>query len=708
LEVNTQQTLDQILPKFIADRELSAIGGDGGKAELRNNLNPFKRKTELPVAYWSGIVDTDATPRQLTYQVPDYFNGELKVMAVAVAADAVGAATKTTEIRGDFVINPNVPTFVAPEDVFTVTASIANNVSGSGVDALVSVELKSTPQLEVIGNAQQTLKISEKQEKTATFTVRANALLGGAKLIFMANHGNKSTSMTSTLSVRPASAYQTSMTSGFANNSNRVIELDRKLYPDYREVKAAISVSPLILVVGLQQYLENFPYGCTEQLVSKAMPLLALSHQPQLASDPKILADKMQEMLQQLSQRQMSSGGFSYWPGVGMNESNQFASIYAMHFLTDAREQGYTVPNDVMRAGLDYLKSVAGQNATSLEEARAQAYAIYILTRNEMVTTNYLTALQLYLAKDTKKTWQQDITSAYIAASYQLLKSTAEADRLIKLYQIQKTEVSDATDFYNKDIANAVYLYLIAKHFPEQLARVNNDFVLSLVTAMNTDEINTLLSGYSSLALAAYAQSYKISDNVGLGISETFSAGQEKILAAPAAKDIFQAANVDDNVEKVHFINPTGQNYFYQLVQAGFDKNLPNDIIKQGLEVEREYRSPDGSVIHTVRLGDEMVVHIQVRALNDRYLSHVAIVDLLPGGFEVVRDSLNDQPVVYSDVREDRVVFFSNVDASAKEITYRIKATNIGTYTVPPILAHSMYDPNTVARGLASSIIVAN
>ncbi len=61
LEVNTMQIVDQILPKFMADRELSSVGGDDGESALRKNLNPFKRRTEAPVVYWSGLVDADAT-----------------------------------------------------------------------------------------------------------------------------------------------------------------------------------------------------------------------------------------------------------------------------------------------------------------------------------------------------------------------------------------------------------------------------------------------------------------------------------------------------------------------------------------------------------------------------------------------------------------------------------------------------------------------
>lgn len=705
LEVLTQQTVDQILPKYLRDRELSAVGGDEGEELLSKHLNPFKRKTDLPVAYWSGIIDTDAIPRQLVYDIPDYFNGALRVMAVAVALDSVGAIEKKSEIRGDFVINPNVPTFVAPGDEFEITAGIANNVKDSGPDAKVSVHLAVTPELEIIGSPDESLVIREGHEQTAHFKLRAKSSLGAAKISFDASLGDKSSTMDATLSVRPASNYMTSIFSGVSKEGKKSLFIDRVLYPQYRNVEAAISSSPLILVVGLQRYLDNFPYGCTEQLTSKALPLLAMAGQSWFASDSQAISEKLLATIQMLGQRQMSNGSFTYWPGAGDNYSNSFSSVYAMNFLTEARAQGYNVPNDMFSAGIGYLRDLAAQNTTSMEMARIQAYAIYILTRNEIVTTNYLTNLQLYLDKEHNQTWQSDLTGAYIAATYQLLKSYSDANQLVEQYKPQ-TQASATTDFYDANIANAQYLYLIARHFPERLSRVGDKLVLQLVAAMNSDEINTILSGYTSLALSAYAQSQPTTNSPGFSISEILSDKTPKTLAT--FDSTYGKSSIGSNVQQITFNNPNKQTYFYQLTQAGFDKKLPAEAIQQGLEIYREYHDSNGNVIDNTTLGAEIEVHIQIRALDNRYLSNVVIVDLLPGGFEVVRDTVNTDNIDYVDIREDRVVFFTSLDSTSKELVYRIKATNTGVYVVPPISAESMYDPNIEARSMAGKMTVTN
>jgi len=87
LRVDTAQIVDLIIPEFSLLRSVSAFGG-GGDIQ---RLNPFKRVTEKPVVFWSGIIDADSTRREVVYDVPDYFDGTLKIMAVAIADDAVAS-----------------------------------------------------------------------------------------------------------------------------------------------------------------------------------------------------------------------------------------------------------------------------------------------------------------------------------------------------------------------------------------------------------------------------------------------------------------------------------------------------------------------------------------------------------------------------------------------------------------------------------------
>lgn len=697
LEVFTQQTVDQILPKFIKDRELSAVGGDDGSEDMASRLNPFKRRTDAPVVYWSGIIDSNNTNRQLTYRIPDYFNGRIRVMAVAVSTDSVGSKETAAEVRGDFILSPNVPTFVAPGDEFDISSSVANNLKDSGDHAEIKVTATTSPELEIIGQAQQEIEIAEGHEKTVHFRVRAKSVLGGATVTLTAQSGGKSAALDSTLSVRPANPFMTSINSGQTSDTLKHLNIIQTLYPDYRVADATMSTSPLILVFGLQRYLDNYPYGCTEQLISKTLPLLAMGNQPWFNQNKDQINEKMHDTIQMLSQRQMSNGGFSYWPGLGENSGNTFASVYAMHFLTEAKEQGFNVPNELFYNGLSYLKDLAGQTPKDMEMARIQAYAIYILTRNELVTSNYLANLQLYLQQDSSKAWQKDITSAYIAASYQLLKSADEANKLIGLFDMSTTKAA-TYDFYNGQTSNAQYLYLIAKHFPNLLSQVSNQLVMQLVAAMNSDEINTVFAGYTSMALGAYQQHNDMTASPSLFMIKLLTNNQEQRVDSENGN--YLHAFIGTDVKELQLNNPKQLTYYYQLTQSGFDKAVIKTPLKNGIEVYREYRDAQGKAITSTTLGSEIEVHIQIRALNNDYISNIAIEDLLPGGFEVVRDSVKTDAMNFIDVREDRVNLFGGISSTLTEFVYKIKAVNTGKFIVPPIFAEAMYNPSLQAHGV--------
>src|ERR1700757_4490316 len=99
LEGETTQVLCWTLPAYKRFAALAAAGGDadGGFAQ---QLNPFNKKRKPPVAYWSGLVDIGPGGRELRYTVPDYFNGKLRVVAIAVSPQRMAVAEGGTEVKG--------------------------------------------------------------------------------------------------------------------------------------------------------------------------------------------------------------------------------------------------------------------------------------------------------------------------------------------------------------------------------------------------------------------------------------------------------------------------------------------------------------------------------------------------------------------------------------------------------------------------------
>lgn len=729
LQVSTAQIADLILPEYDVLRQLAGVGGDeAAKRALGRNLNPFRRKTEAPVAYWSGIIASDGNPGHYTFNIPDYFNGEVRVMAVAVSDSAVGSGDAHTLVRGPFVITPNVLTSAAPGDEFDVGVVLSNNLEHAPKGMSVSLEAQPSAELTALGAAGQKLDIAPGSEGRADFHFKVNDKPGSASITFVARGGGAETHLVSTLSVRPPVPYFTEVKLDATSGSAKV-DLVRRLYQEYSKQQAYASSSPMIMIKGLESYLAGFPYGCSEQIVSKVFPFLGFANDPLYQGDLKGMQADYAALITKLRARQLSDGGFAYWPGE--SESSLFVSLYIMHFLTDAKEQGYGVPPDMLEAGMGYMQHAVENDATSLDSARVQAYAIYLLTRNGMVTTNYLTHLQEFLQGQGDKQWRGDITAVYMAASYKLLQQNSLAAELIKGYKPE----NDAAAYYNwYDTAldrNAQYLYLLARHFPERVKGLPDSVLGGVLAPIIAGNYNTLSSAYAIVAFGAYSKSMAAMQQGHIEITARDSAGKSSTLATIDGLQI--KADIPLDSARVDVTSRGISKLFYSVSQAGFDKAPPTKAQSDGIEVTREYTDASGATVTSAKLGAELTVHLRVRTTDSRSVDNVAVLDLLPGGFEVERDSLRNSPgrtdtqgtsgdeggdsdqapaagwnPDYADVREDRVVFYGSFGPEMHEITYKVKVTAPGKFIVPAVYAGAMYDHTVFGHSVPDTFEVSD
>ena len=692
LDVETLQILDLLLPDFDIVRELSASGGgaDDRQKALAKNLNPFARKTDRPAVFWSGIYDAGSEFQEVSFDVPDTFAGQLRVMAVAVGENAMGATQRSAIVRGPFVITPNVLTQAAPGDEFEVTVGVANIIDGSGKGAKVDVSVEASSHLEILGESAAQLIIDEGSEGRFSFRVRARAELGAAELTFSAHHGEESLSRSASLSIRPATAFYSTFNSGYAEQGKVELTPSRQLYPDLAQQSVAASASPLVIVDGLTAYLENFPHGCTEQVVSKVFPLVGLMSHPAYGAQVKQAQRFFMHLIDKLRERQQADGGFEFWPGH--NRSATYPSIYVMHFLLEASEQGFPVPADMQQRGQDYLRNFAARPAITLAQARDRANAIYLLTRLGEVTTNFVVDLEEDLRKNDQDAWQQDILAVYMASTYQLLQKAQEADRLIKGYQLG-AEHPEQDDFHSELTLDAQYIYLLTKHFESQARALDGEQILRLTRRIFKGEYNTLSSAYSILALGAYSK-LVLSNEFNEDISFTAQASDDKKQLLSTALAPFLKAQYPVNTQALQLEG--NEPLFYLDVQSGFDSALPEAATREGIEVMRSFVDDDGNEVSEFTQGRELTVKLKIRALGGKTLTNVALIDLLPGGFEVVRSSVKrtaqDWEADYMDIREDRVVYYGDFDSSVTELGYRVKLTAAGEFVIPPSYAESMYD----------------
>lgn len=738
LSVDSAQILDLILPEFSKLMSLNAAPGGDGSEELDMHLNPFKRKRDKPVTYWSGIIDVDGQTT-LNYQVPDYFNGKLRIMAVSVTPDRIGTAQTQTTVRDDFILTPSAPYTVAPGDEFEVTVSVANNLTGLNGSAIpISMTLTTTPQLEVVGEKTQTLSLAEKREGSLTYRLRASGELGGAEVYFNASYMNNGVENNSQraagISVRPIVPYRVETTMGRMAGQQQDVDGLRQMFSNYTQNQAKVAYSPLVMVSGLSTYLANYPHYCSEQIVSRALPVLILSRRPELLNQRQMPTenDPLDELYATLRSRQNSNGAIGVWRASP--DAGGFVTLYTVHYLLEAKASGQQVPANLLNDANRYLRQFAANDSiNSLVGLRQRAYAIYLLTRQGEVTTSLLAAVERSLTTHYAAEFPGDLSAVYLASAYKLLKMDSKANALLDTPWRSLSRAYDKAwwtqDYYDPLVQNTSLLYLITQHFPEKVKDIPPQAIENIAVALHNNRFTTLSAAMSILALDSYATSMQTAAENGL----TISAGEQSALRLISTLNGIAASGQFLPTDKMlRFDNPLSLPAWYVVSQTGFDLKAPATAIKDGLEIVRQYVDEEGKPVSQVAVGQTVNVILKVRTLSRDSVNSIAIVDLLPGGFDTVQqtlpppatdgqDSADGQSgawlsVVqssgkggsfdYADVREDRVLIYGNAGRDIREFRYQIRATHAGTYAIPPAYAEAMYDRAVQAVSPGEGLLV--
>ena len=152
---------------------------------------------------------------------------------------------------------------------------------------------------------------------------------------------------------------------------------------------------------------------------------------------------------------------------------------------------------------------------------------------------------------------------------------------------------------------------------------------------------------------------------------------------------------------------------FWQVTTDGFDRSPPAVAVAQRMEVQRAYRNAEGRELSGVSLGDVVSVHITARAMGTP-LPDCVIVDLLPGGFEMVlpdEDAEGENPAepapsLRAERREDRLLLFTDLSTKLFTYSYKIRAVNKGRFALPAVHAEAMYDPTARANSASGVMTV--
>ena len=736
LEVQTFQLADQLIPEFSLLQNAMATGGDGdedGAAELKAGLNPFKRKRQAPVVFWSGILASGPEPQELEYQIPDYFAGGLNVMALALDAESVGVTQAHAVVKGPFVLTPNAPFFAAPGDEFSASLTVANQLEGATPTDQVRVQAETSGGIELIEKPDELVTIPPNKESTLHFRFRATAALGNAEIRFSAQAGPERVDQRATLSVRPPVPRTSIVQSGWFRSDTHEVPIQHPLHPEFSSREAVVSTTPLSLARGLASYLREYPFGCSEQITSRAFPWLVLREDASFGLSKEEAAKAVETAIAQLARRQGPNGGFGYWHSENV-EGFDYLSLYVVHFLTEARANGFTVPEALFQPALRRIRLMADADLSepyrdsrgvlhyerTRSDASVRAAAIYLLTRNEELTTRYaIRLLDAIRAKVPDGLWQRDSSAVWLAATWRLLKKEDEASRLLQAHLATRSKPRPSEDgfvysYYESALTEeATTFTVLCRHFPEIASKFGYEELRPITEMVEKGLFHTLSASWSVQALKAYAALAR-SSGVRAGIAQ--GGNPPKTLAEPRAGMV--SAALQPGIARFFLQRDSDSSLgaWYQTVETGFESVLPSKPESRSLDVTRQWLSEAEEETDFAKVGDTLLARVTVRNTGKLPQPNLALSELLPGGFDfapshapyAIKPGLATlEGTDYVDLREDRaLLFFSLKAGETKSFTYSLRPTCAGTFTVPPAYAQSMYDRAVYARGVASKFTI--
>jgi alpha-2-macroglobulin len=679
---------------------LSSTGGDGADMEKRNNPMPNKRIKI--VSYWSGVQKANGSGEaNFEFDVPQ-FSGEIRLMAVAYKNEQFGAGEEKMTVADPVVISAGLPRFLSPGDTVLVPVTLSNTTKNA---ASAKVNLKVKGPLQVVGESNQQTSLAANAETRAVFKVVAqNKIDSGSIRVEVSAMGETFFDETS-ITVRPASGLQKESGSGVitAGTSQTVaIPLNRFLQGS-TDYKLMVSKSPALELGDQLNYLVQYPYGCTEQTVSAAFPQLYFGDladaMKKNKSSTSTSVANINEAIRKIKMRQLYNGAVTLWDDEGT--ANWWATVYAAHFLIEARKAGYDVDNSLLETMMGYLINrlktketidyYYNRNQKKKIAPKEVAYSLYVLAlgnRTQISVMNYYKANQQMLALDSRYL----LSAAYALAGDKksfaaLLPSSFTGELSVaqtggSFYSEVRDEAIALNTLMDVDPGNA-QVPVMAKHLSQYLK--------------TRQWLSTQERAFGFLAIGKIA-SKAAQSNLTAEIKVN-----GKTVARMNGTDVKLSASQLGGASVEIATKGSGKLYFYWEAE-GISATGAYKEEDSYLKVRRQFYNRYGQAIagNSFQQNDLIIVKVTLENSFSTPVENIVITDILPAGFEIENPRTKELPgmdwikdAAYAtalDVRDDRIHLFVDLNNRIQHYYYAVRAVSPGLYRMGPVSADAMYN----------------
>ncbi len=680
----------------------------GGEAfDLSRRINPLTGDRVKLISKWSGIRTANSSGECIfSIDIPQ-FSGALRIMAVAYKGRQFGSAEKTMKVADPVIISMSLPRFLSPDDDCAVAVSITNTTEKN---SSASIQLSASGPLTVSGKNSASTSLKSGAEEVALFSVKADHGIGVATVTATVTALGEKFTQKIDIPVRPAGGLTFITGSGSVQaGSNQSFKVSGDLYPLGVKSAVILSKSPAVEFAKNLDYLIRYPYGCLEQTVSTAFPQLYLADIARLF--PSVsgrnfnqggsMGYNVQQAVLKVEAMQLYNGGLSLWPQGG--SADWWATAYAAHFLLEAKKAGFEVNKKVLDGTLKFL-------AQKVKEREMETYFYFEngvrksrnIPRREILYSAYVLALAYNAPVSTMnyyKSLSTELSSEgrYLLASAFMLAGDVKSFRSVlpKAFGNEKAinEFGGSYASYLRDRSLALNALLEADPNNPQV----NELLKSISAEMkNARYYSTQETAFALLAIGKHARKAAASDITAQVSVDGKAAGNY------SNKDLQLPVEINNKTITIVTKGSGTLYYYYEMSGIKISPNLADE--DNHLKVRRRFLDRNGNQVNgnSFNQNDLVIVEITAQSETGTSVENVAITDLLPACFEIENSRLvaeremdfmkNRATPEYTDMRDDRISFFTTLTGTPKIFYYTVRAVSKGTFIVGAVSADAMYN----------------
>ena len=693
LGVSTWDIFDEVAGAYAAELErLLALGGDDAVEIQEQDRSRFP-----PVVRFLGPFTLERGVRRThSVDLPEYI-GQVRVMVVAGHEGAYGSASEQVFVRQPLSLLATVPRVVGPGEEMAVPVSLFAMEDGIE-EATVTLDVEGP--FEVVGSASRTITFEGADERMARLRIRTGDRPGQGVLRFAAASGEHRAESEIALRVRranPVTANQ--VMARIAPGEQWSTDVDPHGMPGTNSATLEVTPLPPLNLEARLGYLVRYPHGCLEQVTSAVFPQLYLPLLVNLDDDE---LDRVEQNIRvgidRLRTFQVSSGGFSYWPGghPGANARNGWVTSYAGHFLVEADRLGHFVDPQMMSAWKAHQRRRArAWRVRGDTPPMEQAYRLFTLALagdHEIGAMNRLR----------ESPWLNPTARWHLAAAYRLAGVDDAAARLVTADDAVPDYPAPGWSMGSRLRDRGILL--------DALVRLDRGVRAFQVAREVSDQLysrtwhSTHSIAYSLFAMARY---YGLEEAPAAFTFDRRAGGDVVSMASSSPVHTEDLPVLAEEGGRVEVANTSDAPLFVSLVTRGAP--APGDEIatSSGLAVEVTYMDPDGKSVDVTEIeqGSDLVATVTVRNESGREARDLALAYRAPSGWEIHNARLDwgegpsDDRIDHQDVRDDRVLTYFSLDArESLSLSMRFNAAYLGEFHLPTVTVEAMYDASVYGR----------